>query len=148
MARTIASKLTTAPACPQAREPGHDQQASRAMCNGLDPSWLSPIPLSLGGVRTHGSAIPAQDIPWGCLPTRGGGRHCPLQLATQSRCQPQSETTQGRISSGAWGSSARGQRPICEGHLPSLSESLITTCEGRTDIPHPVDRCIERLPVL
>ena len=52
MARAIASKLTT-PACPQAREQGHDQQASRAMCNALDPSWLSPIPLSLGGVRTQ-----------------------------------------------------------------------------------------------
>ena len=55
MARRIASKFTTVPTCPQAREQGRDQLASRAKCNALDPSWLSPIPLSQGEVRANDS---------------------------------------------------------------------------------------------
>ena len=74
-------------------------------------------------------------------------RHCPFSLATAA-VYPQSETTQGRISSGAWGSSARGQPPIWLGHLPSLSMFLILTWEGRTVISHLEDKCSERLPVL
>ena len=77
MARAIASKLTT-PACPQAREQGHDQQASRAMCNALDPSWLSPIPLSRGGVRANDSDIFSSRHPLGVTSHKGVGDIAPF----------------------------------------------------------------------
>ena len=80
MARAIASKLTT-PACPQAREQGHDQQASRAMCNALDPYWLSPIPLSLGGVRTHGSDIASSRHPLGMSSHKGRWETLPPSIS-------------------------------------------------------------------
>ena len=48
------------------------------MCNALDPSWLSPIPLSLGGVRTNGSDITSSRHPLGMSSHKGVGDIAPF----------------------------------------------------------------------